>query len=86
MIENPTSIRFNSYTVDDAVSFLQRIKHKGVSGIATSPPYNKAFSGRGKKPGSNWKNSKLMADNYSHFDDILAEEQLHQTNGEDRVA
>lgn len=68
-------IEFNSYTVDDAISFLNRIKHKGVAGIATSPPYNKAFNGRGKKPGSNWKNSKLMADNYSHFDDNLPEEQ-----------
>lgn len=75
MVENAPPIRFNSYTIDDAISFLKRIKHKQVSGIATSPPYNKAFNGRGKKPGSNWKSSKLMADNYSHFDDNLPEDQ-----------
>lgn len=69
------SVRFNSYSVSDAVTFLKRIKHKGIAGVVTSPPYNKAFNGRGKKPGSNWKNSKLMADNYSHFDDNLPESQ-----------
>lgn len=67
--------RINSYTTDDAVNFLRRIKHKGVRGIVTSPPYNKAFNGRGRKPGSNWKNSKLMADNYSHFEDNLPEKE-----------
>ncbi|MCY4096343.1 MAG: site-specific DNA-methyltransferase [Gammaproteobacteria bacterium] len=66
-------VRSNSYSIDDALSFLRRIKDKGVAGIATSPPYNKAFNGRGRKPGSNWKNSKLMADNYSHFDDNMPE-------------
>jgi len=80
ILDNPTReenspVRFGTYLVDDAISFLQRIKHKGISGVATSPPYNKAFNGRGKKPGSNWKNSKLMADNYSHFNDDLPEDQ-----------
>ena len=69
------SIRYGSYSVDDAIDFLVKIKHKGVAGIVTSPPYNKAFNGRGKKPGSNWKNSKLMSDNYSHFNDDLPEEE-----------
>lgn len=68
-----TLIEENSYSVDDAVSFLRKLKHQNVAGVATSPPYNKAFRGRGKRPGSNWKNSKLMADNYSHFDDNLPE-------------
>ena len=52
------SVRFNSYSVNDAIEFLARIKPKGIAGIVTSPPYNKAFNGHGKKPGSNWKNSK----------------------------
>ena len=68
-------IKANSYSTEDAVAFLKRMKGKGVAGVATSPPYNKAFNGRGKKPGSNWKNSKLMADSYSHFDDNLPEDQ-----------
>lgn len=73
--EKIKSIRFNSYLIEDAEEFLRQIKHKNIAGIATSPPYNKAFNGRGKKPGSNWKNSKLMADNYAHFDDNLPEDQ-----------
>ena len=67
------NIRFNSYIVGDAIEFLTRLKPRGITGIAMSPPYNKAFNGRGRKPGSNWKNSKLMADNYSHFEDNLPE-------------
>ena len=69
------SLALNTYSVGDAINFLREIKGMGVKGVATSPPYNKAFNGRGKKPGSNWKNSKLMADNYSHFDDNLPEDQ-----------
>ena len=68
-------IGFGAYTVDNAVDFLKRARPLGIAGIAMSPPYNKAFNGRGKKPGSNWKNSKLMADNYSHFDDNLPEDE-----------
>lgn len=63
----------NTYSVGDAVDFLKQIKGMGVRGITTFPPYNKAFNGRGKKPGSNWKNSELMSDNYSHFEDNLPE-------------
>ncbi len=63
----------NRYFVGDAIAFLKKIQGQGISGIAMSPPYNKAFNGRGRKPGSNWKNSKLMADNYSHFEDNLPE-------------
>ncbi|MCY4162170.1 MAG: hypothetical protein OXC92_01720 [Flavobacteriaceae bacterium] len=65
------NVALNTYSVDDAIDFLKRLKGLEVKGIATSLPYNKAFSGRGKKPGSNWKNSKLMADNYAHFEDNL---------------
>lgn len=68
-----SQVRVNGYSVLDAQMFLDRLKHRDVAGIATSPPYNKAFNGRGKKPGSNWKNSKLMSDNYSHFDDNMPE-------------
>ena len=62
------------YCIGDAISFVKRLRGKGIAGIATSPPYNKAFNGRGRKPGSNWKNSKLMANNYSHFEDNMPEE------------
>ena len=71
-------IRFNSYSIEDATAFLIQIRHKGIAGIATSPPYtappyNKAFNVSGKEPGSNSKNGRLMADNYSHFDDNVPE-------------
>ena len=65
----------NNYLVGDALEFLVRIQDYGVRGVVTSPPYNKAFKGRGKKSGSNWKNSKLMADNYANYDDNLPEDQ-----------
>ena len=68
-------IELDTYSVGDAIDFLRGLQGAGVKGVATSPPYNKAFNGRGKKPGSNWKNSKLMADNYSHFEDNLPEEE-----------
>ncbi len=71
---NGVGIPLNTYSVGDVIDFLKRIKDLPVKGIATSPPYNKAFNGRGKKPGSNWKNSKLMTDNYSHFEDNLPED------------
>lgn len=61
------------YEIGDAITFLKKLKGKGIAGVATSPPYNKAFNGRGRKPGSNWKNSKLMADNYSNFEDNMPE-------------
>ena len=73
MINN---IELNQYYIGDAIDFLGQIKHTGVKGIVTSPPYNKAFNGRGKSKSakhSNWANSKLMADNYSHFEDNLSE-------------
>ena len=67
------TIKVNEYHIGDAIEFVKSLKGKGILGIATSPPYNKAFNGRGKKPGSNWKRSKLMEDNYTHFNDNLPE-------------
>ena len=64
----------SSYQIGDAVAFLKNLKGKGIAGVATSPPYNKAFNGRGLKPGSNWKNSALMAANYTHFEDNMPEQ------------
>ena len=64
----------SEYKVGDALDFLKSLKERGIAGVATSPPYNKAFNGRGKKPGSNWKNSALMRDNYTHFEDNLPED------------
>ena len=71
-------IKQNTYSVGDAINFLNNIQNENIAGVATSPPYNKAFNGRGRKPGSNWKNSKLMADNYSHFEDNLPEDKYIQ--------
>ena len=65
----------SSYHIGDAIKFTTSLRGKGIKGIATSPPYNKAFKGRGLKPGSNWKNSKLMKGNYSHYEDNLPEEE-----------
>lgn len=75
VVQPASSPELNTYSVGDAIDFLKRITGRGVKGIATSPPYNKAFNGRGKKPGSNWKNSALMSDNYSHFEDNLPEDE-----------
>ena len=61
--------------IGDAIAFLKKLKGKGIAGVVTSPPYNKAFNGRGRKPGSNWKNSKLMANNYTHFEDNMPEDE-----------
>ena len=66
----------SEYQIGDAIAFLEKLKGTGIAGIATSPPYNKAFNGRGKGKGSNssnWKNSKLMSDNYSHYEDNIPE-------------
>ena len=63
----------STYSIGDAIAFLNRLKDKGIKGVATSPPYNKAFNRRGLKPGSNWKNSKLMCDNYAHYEDNMPE-------------
>ena len=67
-------VRFNQYRIGDAIKFLKGLQGRGIAGVATSPPYNKAFKGRGKKGGSNWKNSALMRDNYSHFEDNMPED------------
>ena len=61
------------YNIGDAIKFTKSLRGAGIRGVATSPPYNKAFKGRGLKPGSNWKNSKLMKENYSHYDDNMPE-------------
>ena len=63
----------SSYEIGDAIKFLESLTGKGVSGVATSPPYNKAFNRRGGK-NSNWAASKLMRDNYTHFEDNMPEE------------
>ena len=61
------------YLLKDAIDFTAGLKGKGVAGIATSPPYNKAFNNRGGNC-SNWASSKLMADNYTHFEDNMSDE------------
>ena len=68
----PANIR-NSYLVRDAIDFTAGLKGRGIAGVATSPPYNKAFNNRGGRC-SNWASSRLMADNYSHFEDNMSDE------------
>lgn len=65
----PTLI--SEYQVGDAIRFLKALRGKGIAGVATSPPYNKAFNGRGKSGGSNWNASKLMRENYTHYEDNM---------------
>ena len=60
----------NSYQVSDAIAFLKSLPSGFVRGIATSPPYNKGFNGRGGA-NSNWPRSKLMENNYDLHDDNL---------------
>lgn len=63
----------STYSVGDAILFLEALKNTGIKGVVTSPPYNKAFMSRGKSGGSNWNGSKLMRENYTHYEDNLPE-------------
>lgn len=63
----------SEYLIGDALGFLRKMQGQGLKGVATSPPYNKAFKGRGKSGHSNW-NSKLMSEGYAHYDDNMPEE------------
>lgn len=66
----------NQYYVQDAIEFIESLPAGSIDGIATSPPYNKGFRGRGKKGGqTNWSSSKLMADNYEGHDDNMPPDQ-----------
>ena len=56
----------------DAIEFVKSIAGK-VRGIATSPPYNKAFRGRKPHPSDRWQSSKLMAESYATYSDDLPE-------------
>ena len=56
----------------DAIEFVESITGK-VRGIATSPPYNKAFRGRKPHPSDRWQASKLMAESYASYADDLPE-------------
>ena len=67
----------NSYRVRDVIKYLESMPPGLVKGIATSPPYNKNFNGRGKNGHAvtNWRGSKLMSHNYAEYDDNLPEKQ-----------
>ena len=65
----------NSYTISDATLFLKSMPSGLLRGVATSPPYNKSFKGRGKNGAkSNWPKSKLMEDDYTLHNDNLPED------------
>lgn len=71
----------NTYHVGDAIDFMRSLPKGLVDGVATSPPYNKAFRHRGGHK-SNWPNSKLMAANYiGHDDDIPPSEYINWQQG-----
>ena len=59
----------NGYHTGDAIAFLGRFSPGQLAGVATSPPYNKAFRGRSGK--SNWGSSKLFAGEYANRVDEL---------------
>ena len=66
----------DEYYVMDAAEFLECFPSGSLSGVVTSPPYNKAFKGRGKNANrarTNWVNSKLMLGDYGEYDDNLPE-------------
>lgn len=67
----------NTYHIGDALAYMQSFPDGAIAGIATSPPYNKAFRHRGGHK-SNWPNSKLMANNYAGYDDDMPpDEYIH---------
>ena len=59
-----------SYSVGDAIEFLDGLPQGFLRGVATSPPYNKGFKGRGGA-NSNWPRSKLMESDYALHNDNL---------------
>ena len=64
-----------AYNIGDAIDFVKDLKGSGISGIATSPPYNKSFK-KGNYSSSNWAASKLMNDGgYSHYNDNMPEDE-----------
>lgn len=70
-----------AYTTMDAVEFMDTLPRGAISGVATSPPYNKAFKNRGRtatRRSTNWVNSKIMAENYNGYDDALPEDEFIQ--------
>jgi|GEM_PF-3029864 len=55
----------NSYSIGDAITFLAQMPDGFLAGVATSPPYNKAFRGRNRNGAStNWPSSRLMESDY----------------------
>ena len=62
-----------AYETHDVIRFLESLPTGHIKGVATSPPYNKAFNKRGGK-NSNWSSSKLMASNYELHDDCMSPE------------
>ena len=69
-----TQSMFEPYKVMDAFEYMRSFKTGTISGVITSPPYNKRFKHRGGKC-SNWASSKLMADNYAQYNDDMEPEQ-----------
>ena len=68
----------DTYETQDAIEFLESLPTHHINGVVTSPPYNKAFRGRGKNANrarTNWVNSKLMLEDYELYHDCLPEEE-----------
>lgn len=64
---------YNKYHIRDSLKFIEKLPVGMFKGIVTSPPYNKRFRNRGGNC-SNWSNSKLMAANYTNYEDNMGNE------------
>ena len=61
----------NSYSVGDAVAFLDKLRRQSVpvAGVATSPPYNLGLKPRNGD--TNWQANRLAQEGYSAHNDNL---------------
>ena len=63
------------YDVGDATEYLRRFPDGYLTGIATSPPYNKHFNKRTlRSNASNWQSSKIMGEGYDSHTDNMPED------------
>lgn len=71
-----------TYNVGDATEYLQKFPDGYLTGIATSPPYNKHFNKRTLRPNaSNWQSSAIMGEGYdTHTDNMPEDEYVEWQN------
>ena len=64
----------NTYVIGDAIEFLSDIRGM-VTGIATSPPYNRHLGKRRIHSSDKWKSCRLVTDGYTDFGDNMPEDE-----------